>query len=135
MLQGDVEMSEELANRVSQVCAERAREVAEQQQQEKEQEERRRSEELDAADAVLSGGDAPDSSAEAAADAILGGGPADNTPASQDAMTVSDVQDQVEGEPGMVLDAEISDDLLDEAIDKSTSPEGGQNQEGASANS
>lgn len=135
VLQGDVEMSEELANRVSQVCAERAREVAEQQQQEKEQEERRRSEELDAADAVLSGGDAPDSSAEAAADAILGGGPADNAPASQDAMTVSDVQDQVEGEPGMVLDAEISDDLLDEAIDKSTSPEGGQNQEGASANS
>ena len=50
-------------------------------------------------------------------------------------LTVSDVEDQVEGESGMVLDAEISDELLNEAVDKSASPEGGQNQEGASANS
>ncbi|MAT81082.1 MAG: transcription termination factor NusA [Phycisphaerae bacterium] len=94
VLQSEVGMDEALSNTVAAVCAERAKEVAEQQQREKEEEEKRRTEEMAAADAVLAGGE-QDVSAEAAADAILGGGPV--APAVTEASEpVADSEESVE---------------------------------------
>lgn len=74
-------IDEELAARVVDVCAERAREVAEQQAREKAEAEAKAAADRAATDGILGGGGGgyepqvrPDSAAEAAADSILGGG-------------------------------------------------------------
>ena len=79
VLQEELGMSPELAEKLVAHCSERAKVVAEQQQKEKEEAEARKKEEEAAATAVLQGGDGSaasaevDAQAESAADAILGG--------------------------------------------------------------
>ena len=78
VLQNELEMSEELAEIVVEVCASQAKVVAEQQQLEKEEAQRVKAEEEATASAVLDNVDSPtidivaDAQAESAADAILG---------------------------------------------------------------
>ncbi len=88
VLVNEIEISEELANTMVEIAAEKAKVVAEQQQKEKEEAEARRKEE-EAASAALLGefaGDAPaDTEADAAAALILGG----ETPADSPAETPS----------------------------------------------
>jgi N utilization substance protein A len=79
----ELEMPEDVAERVVEACATQAKVVAEQQQREKEEAERRRAEELAEAEALLGGGgeaeaataSAPDEEAEAVAASILGEAP------------------------------------------------------------
>jgi N utilization substance protein A len=66
----ELELPQQLADRVIDACVEKSKIVAEQQQEEKEAEEQRRAEEEATAEALLEG----DSDAESAADSILGGG-------------------------------------------------------------
>ncbi|MCH2134527.1 MAG: transcription termination factor NusA [Phycisphaerales bacterium] len=105
VLQGDVGMSEEISARVAEVCAERAREVAEQQQREKEEEEKRRSEEMAAADSLLAGPET-DAPAEAAADAILGGGPVETGSNDEEA-------DDGAGAPGSEVTADVASEATE----------------------
>ncbi|MHC5001631.1 MAG: transcription termination factor NusA [Planctomycetota bacterium] len=78
----ELEMSEEVADRVVEACASQAKVVAEQQQREKEEAERRRAAEMAEAEALLGGGlttgamgPESDAEADAAAASILGQGP------------------------------------------------------------
>ena len=88
VLMNEIEISEELANTMVEIAAEKAKVVAEQQQKEKEEAEARRKEE-EAASAALLGefaGDVPaDADADAAAALILGG----EAPAQSNAETES----------------------------------------------
>jgi N utilization substance protein A len=74
VLQEELGMSPELAERVVQACSEKAKVVAEEQQREKEEQQRIRAAEEAAGAALLSGGPGaePDAKAEAVAAAILG---------------------------------------------------------------
>jgi transcription termination/antitermination protein NusA len=83
VLQDELEMSPELAQHVIQVCAAKAKIVAEQQQKEKEEAERKRAEEMATGAALLDMGDdrpvlEPDEQAESAAASILGDDPDDS---------------------------------------------------------
>src|SRR5688572_29724018 len=76
VLEQELGMAAELADRVVEVCATQSKVVAEQQQKDKEEAERKRLEEESTAEAVLGGGDEsfiePDAQAESAAASILG---------------------------------------------------------------
>ncbi len=86
VLEQQLELEAEVAARLVEICAEKARVVAEQQQQEKEEAERRRAAEEAAADAVLGpasgAGSGVDKEADSVAASILGEGPAP-APASE----------------------------------------------------
>ncbi|MFO0830078.1 MAG: transcription termination factor NusA [Phycisphaerales bacterium] len=82
----ELDMDEDLANRVVGACSDRAKEVAEQQAREKADADARAAADRQATDSILGGGYAagagsaaaeatPDEAAEAAAESILGGGP------------------------------------------------------------
>jgi N utilization substance protein A len=78
VLQDELGMNEATADRVVEICSEKARVVAEQQQRDKEEAEARRAADEAAAAAVLAGeGGEPDEAAEAAVESILGGGSAE----------------------------------------------------------
>lgn len=78
VLEGELGMDTDTAQRVVTTCTERARQVAEEQAKEKEESEKRKAEELAAASALLDGADEPepmDEQADAIAASILGDGP------------------------------------------------------------
>ncbi|MFI4897634.1 MAG: transcription termination factor NusA [Phycisphaerales bacterium JB059] len=82
VLMTELEISEEQAEQAVELCAVKAKEVAEQQQKEKEEAEKRRAEERAAAEALLSGEGMPegDVDPETAAAAILGAASLPSTP-------------------------------------------------------
>ncbi len=91
LLVSELEIDQELADRIIEVVSQKAREVAEQQEREKEEAERRRQEEAEAAQRLLAGegNETGEVDAELAAAAILGaaniGSPAAPQPAEQEA--------------------------------------------------
>ena len=113
VLQSELEMSEELAETVVEICSSQAKVVAEQQQLEKEEAQRVKAEEEATASAVLDEMDPPtidivvDAQAESAADAILGEMP---EPVSS-ADTVDDLPDD---DPVDASPKQIDEDHQDE---------------------
>jgi N utilization substance protein A len=96
----ELELPQQLADRVIDACVEKSKIVAEQQQKEKEAEEQRRAEEEATAAALLEG----DSDAEAAADSILGGGGA------TDVATVTEEAVEETGEETPAAQTETADE-------------------------
>lgn len=110
VLVAELEIEKDLAERVVQLCAERAKVVAEQQQKDKEEAEARRRAEEEAARRLLSGesdGQEGEVDPEVAAAAILGAAP---PPAPKDS-EASDSEKDGEGESGGDADARAADIL------------------------
>ena len=113
VLEAELEMSPELAQRVVQTCAEKARVVAEEQQREKEEAEQRRAEEEAAGAALLGGGAAApavDEAADAAAASILGDDPDDGAGDKAAAAILGDGPPVAESSMGGAVDADPASD-------------------------
>ena len=90
----ELELEEPVAEHALQLCAERAKIVAEEQEKAKAEAEAKRAEEEAAASAILAGAVDPSENPEAAAAAILGGAVSENTESNEGTQGDSDADDR-----------------------------------------